>query len=511
MAAAQMPVPPITREQRLITAGLMAALAVAALDSTVVGTAMPTIIGQLGGLSEYAWVFSAYLLASTTTVPLYAKLADIHGRKPIFLLGLALFVAGSALCGLASSMWMLIVFRTVQGLGAGAVQPISFTIAGDIFEPRQRARMQGYFSGVWGVAAIVGPAIGGLITSTIGWPWVFELNIPVGLLAAAIIGLRLHERFERRPHRIDWSGRRAALGIGGAAAVRGVRGRAALRLGIRAVRGHAHRRGRPVLARSCAIHAVWRSRSWTWTCCGFPLIRAGLGIGTLAGIVMFGLTTFLPPLVQGVQGGTAVEAGAVVAAMSIGWPVGSVISGRALHRVGARPFVLFGSLLILIGSLATTQATQIDSLAFATAACGVVGLGMGFSSTVLLIMVQGAVPWQRRATATGLVQFSRTIGGSVGVGVMGGILAAFVGTASSAILDPIGREQLTAQQLAAGRDALESGLQVVYWLMAAAAAAALVMAIRTMPAAQLGDSAVAATERSAEPLPAPPDGAPEPG
>ena len=156
MAAAQTPAPPITGEQKLITVGLMAALAVAALDSTVVGTAMPTIIGQLGGLSEYAWVFSAYLLASTTTVPLYSRLADIHGRKPVFLLGLGLFVVGSALCGLASSMWMLIAFRTLQGLGAGAVQPISFTIAGDIFEPRQRARMQGFFSGVWGVSAIVG-------------------------------------------------------------------------------------------------------------------------------------------------------------------------------------------------------------------------------------------------------------------------------------------------------------------------------------------------------------------
>ncbi|HYL40800.1 MAG TPA: MFS transporter, partial [Candidatus Binatus sp.] len=197
---------PLSPEQILITVGIMAAIAVAALDSTVVGTAMPTIIGQLGGLGEYAWVFSAYLLASTTTVPLYAKLADIHGRKPIFLIGLALFVGGSALCGLSSSMVELIAFRTIQGLGAGAVQPISFTIAGDIFEPRRRARMQGYFSGVWGASAIVGPAIGGIITSTIGWPWVFELNIPVGLLAGTIVWFGLHERFERRPHRLDWPG-----------------------------------------------------------------------------------------------------------------------------------------------------------------------------------------------------------------------------------------------------------------------------------------------------------------
>lgn len=480
--------PPITREQKLITVGLMAALAVAALDSTVVGTAMPTIIGQLGGISAYAWVFSAYLLASTTTVPLYSKLADIHGRKPVFLLGLTLFVVGSALCGLASSMWMLVAFRTIQGLGAGAVQPISFTIAGDIFEPRQRARMQGFFSGIWGVSAIVGPALGGLITSTVGWPWVFEINIPVGLLAGAIIGFGLHERFERRPHRVDWSGAALLSGAivlllfavseGGslfgwvslpfAAMVAG--SGALLWLFVR----HARRTDEPLV--DLDLLQV-------------PIIRAGLAIGTVAGVVMFGLTTFVPPLVQGVQGGTAVEAGAVVAAMSIGWPVGSIISGRLLHRVGARPFVLAGTALILLGALATTQTTRIDSLAFATAACAIVGLGMGFSSTVLLIMVQGAVPWQRRATATGLVQFSRTIGGSVGVGVMGGILTAFVGAASSAILDPIGRAGLSPDQLAAGRAALESGLQVVYWLMAAAAAAALVLAIRTMPAVRLGEPA----------------------
>ncbi len=499
MATDLPPLPPLTREQRLITVGLMAALAVAALDSTVVGTAMPTIIGQLGGLSEYAWVFSAYLLASTTTVPLYAKLADIHGRKPVFLIGLALFVAGSALCGLASSMWMLIAFRTVQGLGAGAVQPISFTIAGDIFEPRQRARMQGFFSGVWGVAAIIGPAIGGLITSTVGWPWVFELNIPVGLLAAAIIGLRLHERLERRSHAIDWAG--AALLSGSVVLLLLAVSEggqlfgwvsapfAAMLLGAVALFWLFARHSRAVAEPLVDLDLL-----------SVPIIRAGLMIGTLAGIVMFGLTTFVPPLVQGVQGGTAVEAGAVVAAMSIGWPVGSVIAGRLLHRVGARPFVLLGSLLILLGSVAVTQATVHPSLGFETVAVAVVGLGMGFSSTVLLIMVQGAVPWQRRATATGLVQFSRTIGGSVGVGVMGGILAAFVGTASSAILDPIGRAQLSPAQLAAGRDALESGLVVVYWLMAAAAAAALLMAIRTMPEARLGEAASAladATEPAA--------------
>lgn len=479
------PIAPLTRDQVVVTIGLMAAIAVAALDSTVVGTAMPTIIGQLGGLSEYAWVFSAYLLVSTTTVPLYAKLADIYGRKPVFMFGLVLFVAGSALCGLSGSMLELIAFRALQGLGAGALQPISFTIAGDIFESRQRARMQGFFSGIWGVSAIVGPAVGGLVTTTVGWPWVFELNIPVGILAGVIIWRGFHERFERRPHRVDWAGAvllsgsivllLLAVSEGGSffgwtsPAMAGMLA-GSVALLVLFVR-HARRTVEPLVDLE-----LLRA----------PIIRAGLGIGTLAGITMFGLTTYVPPMVQGVHGGTAVDAGIAVAAMSIGWPIGSVVAGRLLGRLGARPIVVTGTVLLVLGSVLVTQLGRFDSLAYATGACAVTGLGMGLSSTTLLVVIQGAVAWQRRATATGLVQFSRTIGGAVGVGVMGGILAAFVGGASSAILDPVARGSLDAAALAAGRASLADGLGIIYWLMVVTAGAACALAVRSMPDVELG-------------------------
>ncbi len=479
------PLKPLTRDQVLVTAGIMASIAVAALDVTVVGTAMPTIIGQLGGLSEYAWVFSAYLLASTTTVPIYSRLADIYGRKPVFLFGLALFVIGSALCGLSGSMLQLIAFRTIQGLGAGAVQPISFTIIGDIFEPVRRARMQGYFSGVWGVSAIVGPAIGGLITSTVGWPWVFALNIPVGIAGGTIIWLAFHERFERRPHRIDWAGAvlltasivllLLAVSEGGdlfgwtsPVVIAMLAGSAALLVAF--VR-QARRTPEPLVDLD-----LLRA----------PIIRAGLGIGTLAGVVMFGLTTYVPPMVQGVQGGTPVEAGAAVAAMSIGWPIGSVIAGRLLVRAGARPIVVSGTVMLVVGTLLVTQLERFDALWYAMTACAVTGLGMGLSSTTILVVIQGAVAWQRRAVATGLVQFSRTIGGAVGVGVMGGILTAFVGAASSAILDPVARGGLSSEALAAGRASLADGLAFVYWLMVVAATIACLLAVRSMPDVSLG-------------------------
>jgi EmrB/QacA subfamily drug resistance transporter len=487
-AQATDPLPPLTREQRLITGGIMAAIALAALDSTVVGTAMPTIIGQLGGLSEYAWVFSIYLLTSTTTVPVYSRLADVHGRKPVFLAGLALFVTGSVLCGLATSMPWLIASRAIQGLGAGAVQPIAFTIAGDIFAPARRARMQGWFSAVWGVSAIVGPALGGVITATVGWPWVFMVNVPVGIAAGLIIWFTLHERAVHRRQSIDWWGAilltagiillLVAVSEGGdlfgwtspilLAMVAG-----SFALLAQFVR-HARRTEHPLIDLGLLRE---------------PVIRAGLLVGALAGIVMFGVTTYVPPMVQGVQQGSPVEAGVAVAAMSIGWPVASVVAGRLLARVGARPLVVTGTALLVAGTLLITQLDRVGALWFAALGCAVTGVGMGLSSTTLLVVIQGAVEWERRAVATGLVQFSRTIGGSVGVGLMGGILAAFVGAASSAILDPAARGSLSQAELDAGRAALASGLAVNYWLMVVAAALTWLVAWRSMPDARLGHQA----------------------
>ena len=481
---------PLTRDQLLVTAGIMAAVAVAALDSTVVGTAMPTIIGQLGGLSEYSWVFTAYLVTSTTTVPLFGRLADIYGRKPVFLGGLALFVIGSVLCGTSQSMLALIAWRAVQGIGAGALQPISFTIAGDIFTPRQRARMQGLFSGVWGVSAIVGPALGGVITTTVGWPWVFEINLPVGILAGSIIWFAFHERFERHPQSIDWIGAAELTGS------------IVLLLFAVSEGGELFGWTSPlVVAMLAAALALFVAFVWTERRVAAPLIdldllrsplvRAGLGIGTLAGVVMFGLTTYVPPMVQGVHAGTALDAGVAVAAMSVGWPIASILTGRLLFRIGARPIVLTGTVLLAAGALMITQLERVDGLWFAGLACGITGVGLGLASTTLLIVIQGGVEWRRRAVATGLIQFSRTIGGAVGVGIMGGVLTSFVGAASSSILDPIARASVSPEAAAAARGSLAAGLTVTFWLMLVCALVALVLAMRTMPDVHLGHEVTA--------------------
>jgi EmrB/QacA subfamily drug resistance transporter len=487
---------PITREQMLVSAGVMAGIAVAALDSTVVGTAMPTIIGQLGGIQAYGWVFAAYLLTATTTVPVFATLADIHGRKPIFLIGLALFVGGSALSGLSQSMIQLIIFRAIQGLGAGAVQPIAFTIVGDVFEPRQRARMQGVFSSVWGVSAIVGPLIGGLITSTVGWRWVFYINVPVGALAAVVIATVLHEHVERREHRLNWIGS------------------AALTLGVSLV----------LLAPSIGTQLGWTSPLVLGSALGAailltvfvrseaaapeplisrelirrPIVAAGLAIGTLAGVVMFGLTAYVPPLIQGVMGGSPLDAGLAVGAMSLGWPLGSIVSGRTMLRFGARPIVLVGAGMLVLGTLLLTRAGEVQSLWYTSMATGVTGLGMGLISTPTLVAIQTAVSWRQRGQATGLVQFSRTIGGSVGTGLLGALLAAAVGPLASAILDPIGRASIPAATLAAARGQLDAGLGWIYLILALAALGALGLAIRLMPAVRIGEETPQELSETAE-------------
>jgi len=476
---------PLSRDQLLIVVGMMAALALAALDATVVGTALPTIVGQLGGLAQYGWVFSAYLLTSTTSVPFAAKLADMVGRKPVFLTGLAIFLAASVACGLAWSMTVLIVLRGIQGIGAGAVSTVAFTIIGDAFEPRQRARIQGLFGAVWGVSSVVGPALGGLITTTVGWPWVFELNLPIGLVAGLVVWRVLHERVERRRRRLDWTGGLLLtvavicllLAVSEAPSLFGwvsppTAGLLAAAVILTALFVRTEQRvPEPIVDLALLRH---------------PVIRPGLLIQALGGLLLFGMISFVPPMIQGVHGKSAFEAGAVVGAMTIGWPIGSLIGGRALIRWGARIVVVIGAALAMTGVAIVTQLEGLEAFWLAMTGPLVTGFGIGLMSVTVMVTIQSSVAWEQRGVATGLTQFSRTIGGTVGVGVMGGILATFVGAASSSILDPAARGGIPAAELAASRASLAAGLTWIYWILFATALAMLLAVIRTMPDVRLG-------------------------
>jgi EmrB/QacA subfamily drug resistance transporter len=410
------------RRKTLVVLATLIGTFLAALDATVVGTAMPTIIGELGGLSLYPWAFASYLLAATVTGPVFGKLSDTYGRKPVYLAGIFLFLLGSVLAGTAGSMTALIVFRTLQGLGAGAVQPVAITIVGDIFELEARARVQGLFGAVWGISAILGPAVGGLLTDLVSWRWVFYINVPFGLVAAVLLALTLTESFERRRRKVDYLGTAlltgglvavllALLGGGGPAAgsvALFVGGVATLVLFVFVER----RAEDPVVPLD-----LFRDRILSVSAAG----------NVAMGGVLLGVSVYVPLFVQGSLGGTALTAGAVVASLSIGWPVGSFVGGRMLLRTGYRATLLLGSGLIAAGSALCVPMDRGTSLAYVVVAVVTIGLGLGFSSTSYLVSVQNAVPWRRRGVATSSVVFFRTVGGSLGVAVMGALLNASLG------------------------------------------------------------------------------------
>ena len=429
---------PWTPQLLRLMAGLMITLFVAAMDSTVVGTALPTIARELGQFSLYPWVFSGYLITATTSVPVWGRLADMHGRRRVLLIGIAIFVVASLLCGASPGMGWLIVFRTLQGIGAGCIQPVVFTVVGDVFPMPQRARLQGFFSSVWAIAAIVGPVLGAVFVSTVGWRWIFVVNLPIGAIATALV-------WRYKEHRPEAAAVRA-LDLRSAVLLTGGIGLLLWGLGS----GSADATPTwPVVAAAVvalALFGVIETRA------GAPLlplellrhrvVGPAILIGVLAGTVMFVVTAYVPLFVQQVQGGSPYAAGAVVGAMSVGWPLASTAAGFLMVRVGYQRLVLAGGLMILAGTGLLVLATSERNVLVTAASSLVVGAGMGAFTSPLLIVIQASVEWSRRGAATALNQFARTIGGAVGVSLLGLVLQASV----SAEADPL----LARAALAAG-------------------------------------------------------------
>jgi EmrB/QacA subfamily drug resistance transporter len=393
---------------------LLLALFMGAMEMTVVSTAMPTVVGDLGGALHYAWVFSAYMLASTVMVPILGKLADLYGRKPVMLASMAIFLVGSMASGQAHSMAALIAFRAVQGIGAGGLQPIALTIIGDIFELEERARMQGVFGAVWGIAGLAGPLLGGVIVAALSWRWVFYINVPFGILSAVILSFSLVESVEKKQHQLDIAGA-LLLSLAVVALLVGVEGfLPALTLTSSLVFGIAfvvveHRAKEPMLP-----PRLFKTR----------VLATTSTLSTLTGAAMLGIVTFLPLHAQGLLGSSPTEAGATIAPMAIAWPIASAISGRLLPRLGFRPLVRLGMVIVAIGTAflaytVTRGAAQGDLRVAST----VFGIGMGFANTALVIAVQTSVGFNERGVATASTMFFRSIGGTIGVGVMGVVLA----------------------------------------------------------------------------------------
>lgn len=446
----------------------MVATGVVAIDATVIATAVPTIVGDVGGFSSFPWLFSIYLLASAVTVPVYSKLADMFGRKPVILFGIGLFLLGSVLCGFAWSMPALIAFRAVQGLGAGAVLPITVTMVGDLYTVRERARVQGYIASVWAIASVAGPTLGGLFAQLDAWRWIFFINIPLCGLAVLLIARNFAERVERRSHRIDYLGA-ALLTAAMTLLILGVlqggnqwawdsvasiavfaAGAVLLVLFILVER----RAVEPVLPLG-----IFRRR----------IILSATLIGLGIGAALIGLTAFVPTYLQIGIGATPLMAGFALATFTIGWPIAAAVSGRIYLRFGFRATVILGGSLALLGAGVLAVLAPNPSIALVAIACFVIGLGIGFAAVPSLVASQSSVDWTERAVVTGTSMFSRSIGQALGAAVFGAV--------ANAVIANLGGDEQDPATIIAASGAVFVGVAVV--------AAGILIAAFAMPRAPL--------------------------
>ncbi len=400
-----------------VIASIVLATFMAAIEGTIVATAMPSIVGQLGGFTYYSWVFSAFLLAQSTTTVIYGKLADLFGRKPTLIAGIVLLLIGSVLCGFAWSMTSLVVFRLLQGLGAGAINPITVTIIGDLYKLEERGRAQGMMASVWAISGLVGPLAGGLIVDHFSWAWIFWLNVPLGI--AAIIGLTLflHEAVETHRARIDYLGALLfCISVGSllvlltetsaAPWLLAVLGAICIATGAMFL-AHERRTAEPIVSIE-----LWGRR----------LIATSNATNLLAGMVLIGLTTVLPIYVQGVLGRSPVTAGSTVATLIIGWPLAVMLSGRLYRAFGIRPTLRVGSVLLPAGAAFLLFLTPGSSPTFISVGTFLMGFGMGVLSITSIAAVQDSVEWSKRGSATASLIFSRTLGSTLGATAVGALL-----------------------------------------------------------------------------------------
>ncbi len=484
----------------LVVLGVMTGMFVAALEATVVGTAMPTVIASLGGLNHYSWVFSAYIVTSTVTVPVWGKLSDLYGRGLLYQIGIAVFLIGSVLSGMAASMPQLIFFRAIQGLGAGALIPLGMTIIGDIFTLKERAKMQAYFSGVWGLSSIIGPVIGGFITDQLSWRWVFYINLPIGIVTALIIGFSLKEPKRTQKPSIDYAGAgllmlaitllMLAMIEGGASLATLFSSQNLLLIGGGAL--------------ALALFA-WIETKAPDPIIPFSMFRnrtVGISVaaGFLAGVAMFGAISFIPLFAQGALGSTATAAGSLLTPLMLSWVSFSVIGGRLMLKIGYRVLTLMGFIILTAGFVLLALFDRETARFWLYFDLVLIGAGLGMTMLTLLIAVQQAVERTKLGLATSLNQFSRAIGGAFGVAIMGAFLTAGLAgqlnkaaqnepaklsaaqavefaSNPNALIVPEARAKIPADTLAILQNSMSSSMHIVFWVAAAFSALAFFVAL----------------------------------
>ncbi len=449
----------LTRRRRgAVTAGLMLGMFLAALEATVVSTAMPTVVASLGGIDHYSWVFSAYLLTSTASVPLWGRLSDLSGRRTVYLAAIALFLTGSMLAGVSQSMFQLIVFRLLQGLGAGGLIPLGLTIIGEIYTLAERTRMQAVFSSIWGVSSVAGPLIGGIITDAVSWRWVFYVNVPIGLVAAVVVYRSLPGDAPTATGTLNWQGglllfAATALVLVASSETNPLWALAAVAACV-AFAWSDRRSSNPILPLSLLSN---------------PTVSISSIVGFLASTSLFGTLAFIPLLMQVSTGASATSAGQILTPLYLFWVLSSIVAARLLFRIGPRVSAVLGTSAVFISCAALPWTAVHASRAWVFADIALMGAGLGFSMLSLLLAVQHSVDRSQLGAATSLNMFSRSIGGAVGVSVMGAILAAGLGSSGHDIaaaveggvtsLDPALREHfIVAIQRAFYGAAIAAGL-----------------------------------------------------
>ena len=466
-----------------IFAAALSTIFMAAIEGTIVATAMPTIVGALGGFELFSWVFSAYLLTQAVTIPIYGRLADVYGRKRVLLVGIGLFLIGSVLSGFAWSMISLIAFRVIQATGAGALIPVAQTIVGDIYRGEQRARMQGYVSSTFGSAAVIGPAIGSFLVAHVTWSMVFWVNVPLGIAAAVMLQLTLDEEVRKRPHRIDYLG--AALMIAGTTSL--------MFALVQAAGLPRHTIIGLILASGVSFAALWIHESRTPEPM-LPLklfrnriVASGNVVGLANGAIMMGIVAFLPAYMQGVMGSTALLAGVALTAMSVAWPIGGLAGSRIMLWFSYRVAATIGSVVLLIGSVLMIALDPAFGAAWPIAGALLVGLGLGVTNICFVVAVQANVEWAQRGIATSSTVFSRIVGQSLGTAVFAGMINVGLSGHAAAGSDIVVRLQRGLHQavertdLDAAMGAFTHSLHNVY-LINGLLAVVVLIAIQFLPA-----------------------------
>ena len=476
--------------RRLVIAAMLISTFMAAIEVTVISTAMPTIVSQLGGFRLFSWAFGAYLLSQAVVTPLYGRVADSYGRKRVYLVSASLFLLGSLLCGLARSMVSLILFRALQGVGGGGLTPLATTIIGDVSEPADRPRMLGYVSGIWGISAIVGPLLGAFFVNSLGWPFVFWVNVPVGLLAMAMVARFLHEPPRSAKHQaIDVPGAGLlVIGIGAIMVVL-VQSESLPTAGIIGVLA-------PGVVALLAF--TWRERRVATPLLPIHLLRRRMILAAnvsaiLCGSLMLGIVTMLPTWVQGVAGGNALSGGVVLGVLCVCWTATTLTLGRYLARLRFRPVAVIGSVVLVAGIVALLGIAAGQTILWVSVCCVAVGAGLGVNSLVFTVAVQSSVARADRGRAMGLFYFSRLIGQALGTAAFGGVLNRGLALAAPGnrdivhtLLDSARRAALGPLELNRLVATLDGALHSVFSLACFVAVAALIVTLFVPHQEQLG-------------------------